>query len=352
MEFVMDPHRPRHTSTFFIALAVLIVGLGFWSGDAFARPPMQTIDVRFDHVAAKQKKGALDLSYRIEKGDWKKLRYAHIRPKLNVYRHSHQRGAEFVTSVDITEREGVIYLKGFERTDEIQVRLSGHHRGKRIGDMGYKKQCAKRITVAVHHPASHGVGWSKTARKRLLASCGKFGMNVNACFPLAKKYGEFAPAAFEACSAASDWRSDFTSCIDNSKAIRGKRVAKTIASCDRATEWASDFRSCLKLSANLNQRRAKTIDACDAATQWSSEFRSCMKLATAYTRAAPVIDACSAQTQWSSEFTSCMKGAVQHRNDAAEIVNFCGEQTEWSSEFNRCLKRGGFSRHHASNRGW
>lgn len=344
----MYPHsRPRHSNGFFIALAIVVISIGFFSRDAFADHQREKIDVAFETLSAKYDGDKLVVRYEIKRKHWKRLRRSGIEPKINMYGYSPKHGSKFLRQVRIDQREGKVFAKPDRlRGDEIQIRLVGSSQTAFIGDLGYHRQCASKLNVQLvrtykqklHH------GWKRSEFDAMKSVCAKYYVSHKSCFAMIQKTGKRSPSVFEACDDAVQWSSEFKQCVASASRLK-RRPANIVRACSSSTEWFSDFNACMKLATNINAAPARTIKACSTATEWQSDFRNCVKVAGTYTdRPDRVIAACDENTEWASDFNRCLKKAKVHGPDAAAIVNSCGAWTEWTSDFNRCIERGGLAK--------
>lgn len=298
MLLLMHRSSSRPVPFLFFLGAALILG-SLFARDAFADHPYREIDVRLDHLDVRAERGELRVSYAIDRGSWRAIEGAHLRPRLNLYAPNGRRGpARFVHSVAINHREAVLVFDGHlvPRAETVEIRLSGERGRTRIVTTSYGADCSDRVRVAVARPHrdkpgrghghghgddkhdDHGHGHGDNRDVAIIEACSastSWSTDFNACVQKGKRIGYDAPASIAACSAATSWSTDFQGCLDRAANIRHDRVA-TIHACSAATSWSTDFQACLDEARHLGGAASQVVDACSAATSWSTDFRQCL----------------------------------------------------------------------------
>jgi len=320
--------NPSHPAAFLMILAAAFMLTNVFVSEAQAKPRhRQNIDVSFDELDARVVRGKLQVTYEIDRHDWRKLQRLHIRPRLNVYTPARPGQFTYATSAELNRRDAKIifphHVTPADWARNVEVRLSGDRKRVKIATTSYQGTCGSRVRVALQnrrgkghrgrgHGHGHGHGHGGRNDVAIINACNAqttWSGDLNTCIKKAQGLGYGAPAVVNACGASTSWSGDFFDCLDLSNGVRSNKVG-VIKACDNATSWSGEFETCLKSAASYRADAAPTINACKAATSWSGDFNDCMSAARPLGHRAPrVVDACDAATSWSGEFKQCLAAA-------------------------------------------
>lgn len=327
--------RPSRASVFFFLLALLFVGVNYFLADEAHAAHPTDMTVEFQNLELIERKGGLIINYEVQRRSWRGMRQADMDPRLNLYTRDRRRqGFEFAFSVELDSRIGRIELPKqvkLRGTRVVEMEVVGFSGFYRVTQTRFGDACDAKVRLRVQRGNGNGHGGH---------AGGGHGHDHDDHDDHHERPGYTTAQLINACKASAH-STNVSSCITKANALpRGVDVPATIRACGNATQWNSEFNTCMDRAKSVRNDPAGVVAACDEATQWNSELSTCISKAARHTgpRVAAVIKACGEATQWNSEFNACLDGSRSLGARPARTIKACADATTWNSEFNSCLQ--------------